>query len=152
VAPGHDATSLGGIERPDYVYACAIKRAPDDARSPEQWARAVFESMPALLRLPILAGWRWGLRLRLQPLADPTAVLGWTFAASEPGHAVLRVGSPLLQARVVVEVHDARVVHTTLVGYAGRLGSVMWALATPIHELFMPILMNRAARGGSGGA
>ena len=56
-----------------------------------------------------------------------------------------RDGSPLLTARLVVQVEGARVVHTTLVRTDRRLGGVVWAAATPIHQLTIPFLLDHAA-------
>ena len=43
-----------------------------------------------------------------------------------------------------VQVEGARVVHTTLVRTNCRLGRVVWAAATPIHQLAIPFLLNHA--------
>jgi hypothetical protein len=72
-------------------------------------------------------------------------VLGWRILSSTRPAIVLATDSPLLTARLVVQVEGALVVHTTLVRAAGRLGHVVWAAATPIHQLAIPFLLNHAA-------
>jgi hypothetical protein len=138
------ARSLGGLDNPSYTYACAIDTAVTDA-SAEEWARATFEGAPTAVRLVIVAGWRLALRLRLVPRATPSSVLGWRILSSTPPAIVLATGSPLLTARLVVQVEGARVVHTTLVRTDRRLGGVVWAAATPIHQLTIPFLLDHAA-------
>src|SRR4029078_10630702 len=112
----------------------AIDRAPDEERSPQWWARAVMESLPAALRVLIFARWRWERRLSLAPASDVAAVVGWTLVPAGSRGAVLRVDSPLIEPRVVVEVHEGTVVCTTLVRYLGRRGRIVWTLAAQIHR------------------
>jgi hypothetical protein len=138
------ARSLGGLDSPSYTYACAIDTAVTGA-SAEEWARATFEEAPTAVRLVIVSGWRLALRLRLLPRTSPSSVLGWRILSSTPPAIVLATDSPLLTARLVVQVDGARVVHTTLVRTERRLGRVVWAAATPIHQLTIPFLLNHAA-------
>jgi hypothetical protein len=138
------ARSLGGLDDLSYTYACAIDTAIEGV-SAEEWARATFEEAPAAVRLFIVGGWRLALRLRLVPRTTPSSVLGWRILSSTRPAIVLATDSPLLTARLVVQVEGALVVHTTLVRAAGRLGHVVWAAATPIHQLAIPFLLNHAA-------
>ncbi|MGH2831677.1 MAG: DUF2867 domain-containing protein [Solirubrobacteraceae bacterium] len=137
------ARSLGGMRAVDYEYACTLDPAPT-AEPAERWARAVFEGAPAPLRLTIVAGWRVALWLRIAP-RSPANILGWTIATNEQEATVLRVDSPLLTAHIVVQTHETRVVHTTLVRLERPLGRVIWALAAPIHQLVIPLLLKHAA-------
>lgn len=138
------ACSLGGLDNPSYTYACVIDTAVMGV-SAEEWARATFEGAPPPVRLVIVAGWRLALGLRLVPRTSPSSVLGWRILSSTTPAVVLTTDSPLLTARLVVQVEGARVVHTTLVRTNCRLGRVVWAAATPIHQLAIPFLLNHAA-------
>jgi hypothetical protein len=138
------ARSLGSLENLSYTYACAIDTAVEGVAA-EEWARATFEEAPTAARLVIVAGWRLALRLRLVPRTSPSSVLGWRILSSTPPAIVLATDSPLLTARLVVQVEGALVVHTTLVRADGRLGRVVWAAATPVHQLAIPFLLNHAA-------
>lgn len=138
------ARSLGDLENLSYAYACAIDAAVEGVTA-EGWARATFEGAPAAARLVIVAGWRLALRLRLVPRGSPSSVLGWRILSRTPSAVVLATDSPLLAARLVVQVDGALVVHTTLVRVRNRLGGVVWAAAIPIHQVTIPFLLNHAA-------
>jgi hypothetical protein len=138
------AHSLGGLDNLSYTYACAIDTAVVGVAA-EDWARATFEGAPASVRLVVVAGWRLALRLRLMPRTSPSSVLGWRILSSTTQAVVLATDSPLLTARLVVQVEGALVIHTTLVRIDHRLGRVVWAAATPIHQLVIPFLLNHAA-------
>jgi Protein of unknown function (DUF2867) len=140
-----EARSRCGLDRADYAYACALAPTPDD-RSAEAWARAVFDGAPRALRAPIVLGWRHALRLRLARRSMPAAVLGWAVTANAPDAIVLAADSPLLTARIVVLASDDRVVHTTLVRLDNAIGRALWAVAAPIHQLVIPVLLRHAAK------
>src|SRR5580704_17687470 len=87
-----------GGARDDYAaaFALALDRSAPPRRA-QQWARAVFEDAPRLLRWVVLFGWRFFLGLRLQPLDATDQILGWKL---EPGAAgtdavTLAADSPL---------------------------------------------------------
>jgi hypothetical protein len=46
--------------QPDYRDAFEVPTSSTDTRTPEQWARAVFESAPSPVRWFLLLGWRGG--------------------------------------------------------------------------------------------
>src|SRR5438445_8000249 len=54
-----------GLAAPDFAYACQLDLNTRATQSAEQWARAVFEDAPRLLRSFIVSGWIVGLGLRL---------------------------------------------------------------------------------------
>ncbi len=56
---------------PDYRDAFEVPTDRTDTRTPEQWARAVFESAPRKSRWFLLLGWRGVLGLRLGPRPYP---------------------------------------------------------------------------------
>lgn len=53
-----DIRSRSGLGRIDYESAFSVAVDPADRRSPEQWARATYESPPALQRLFVRCGWK----------------------------------------------------------------------------------------------
>jgi hypothetical protein len=138
------ARSLGGLRDSAYSYACAIDTGVEDVGA-ERWARATFEGAPAAVRVAIVRGWRSALGLRLLPRGAPSSVLGWRILSSVPSAVVLATDSPLLTARLVVQVEGERVMHTTFVRLDHPLGRVVWAAAVPIHQLTIPFLLNHAA-------
>lgn len=141
VMPG--GTALTGA---DYVSAFRLPADGARSRTPEQWAREVFEGAPGLLRRFLLLGWSGVLGLRLGPRPSPVHVLGWPVADSGPHAIVLEAHSPLLTARNVAVVHDTDVVWVTFVRFKRRTARAVWSLAAPLHHRVVPRLMTRAGR------
>jgi hypothetical protein len=148
VRPSSDVSRLAALDGDGYSYGYEIVRRSEDARSAEEWARAVFEGAPKLLRSMIVAGWTFGLRLRLGSRHSPERILGWEVTSNEPTVVVLGVESWALTARLVVVVRDAQGLHATFVQYEHRLGRVMWSAAAPVHRLKIPVLLGHAANNG----
>ncbi|MCU1449767.1 MAG: hypothetical protein JWP02_1937 [Acidimicrobiales bacterium] len=141
--------ALDTLARPNYTYACQVTAAAADDHSAEQWARAIFEGAPRLMRWLIVMGWKVGLGLRLGPRRSPSHVLGWTILSTTPTAVILGVQSFVLTAHLVVRVQDSKVVHATFVRYERALARVLWAAAAPIHSRVIPYLLNHAAAGTS---
>jgi hypothetical protein len=137
-------------------YASAFALALGDAaalRPAEQWARAVFEGAPPLLRRVVLFGWRVFLRLRLQPLDAADQVLGWRLERGAAGAdtVTLAAASPLLRAENIAAVDGSVVLWVTVVHFEGRTGRLLWTLASPLHHVVIPYLLRRAGRAGTDG-
>ena len=64
------------LGRSDYASAFEVTIGEGDGRSPEQWARAVFEGAPTAIRWFVVFGWRYVLGLRLGPRSSPDYVAG----------------------------------------------------------------------------
>jgi hypothetical protein len=74
-----------------------------------------------------------------------THVLGWKIAGRTDTDVLLSVSSPLLEARLVIQVRDATARHLTLIRFRRNLARVLWAVAAPIHERVIPYLLSGAA-------
>jgi hypothetical protein len=131
----------------EHDFACAyeVSIAPDDSRSSEQWARAVWEGAPAPLRWFMLAGWRLVLRLRLGPRHSPDHVLGWLIVDSSPGETVCHLDSGLLSAHNVFHKADRTLVWSTFVTYKGLAARVIWLAVSALHRFLVRIALRRAA-------
>jgi hypothetical protein len=145
VAVPEEVGALDTLARPTYTYACQMTVSAADDRSAEQWARAIFEGAPRLMRWLIVAGWKVGLGLRLGPRRSPSHVLGWSILSTTPTAVILGVRSFVLTAHLVVRVQDSQVVHATFVRYERSLARVLWTAAAPIHRRVIPYLLNHAA-------
>ncbi|MEV4807312.1 DUF2867 domain-containing protein [Nonomuraea sp. NPDC049421] len=119
-----------------------------ERRSPEQWARAVFQDAPPPVRWFLLLGWRalLGLRLR-RPLSSAHHILGWQVAASDGATIRLALSSPLMNAQLLFRVSDDALTLTTDIAYLDRAGWLIWALVAPVHRRMIPYLLTRAAAG-----
>lgn len=129
-------------------YASALALATDAAtsRTPQQWARAVFEGAPAPLRSCIVFGWKHVLGLQLDPRPSDDRVLGWTIAEGDlaPGSTALTAESRFLRACNIVLVESSTITWVTLVHYSHGTARPLWAIARPVHRLTMRYLLVRA--------
>lgn len=138
------ANAVGALPRSGCAVAFELSLPAAGDRSPEQWARAVWEQAPALVRRLLLIGWRAGLGLRLGPLNTPAHVLGWALTSATGQAAVLDARSRLMTARNVVELRDRGVRWTTFVRFDRRPAAALWSLAAPVHCAAIPYLLRRA--------
>lgn len=96
------------------------------------------------VRLLLRIGWRClGLRGRLAP----ERVLVWTVAESHPARVALTMPSPMMTARNVVRVEDARVRWITEIDFDRRAARLLWSIALPIHRLVVLARLRRVAAG-----
>jgi hypothetical protein len=129
--------------RADYTLSLALPRSGADDRSAEEWARAVFESPPSVLRWTLVAGWTtFGFRPRA---SSATHVLSWAIQESSSGTLVMAQQSRLMAAQNVVSVDRNGVTWSTFVAYRSPVGALLWSIAAPIHERLTPLLLRRAA-------
>lgn len=133
------------LARPDYEFSVE-EPVRGAARSAEQWARAVFEDAPLVLRWIIRVAWQAFLGARLGPRSSPEHVLGMPILRDEPGLLVLDLPSALIGAHNVVDVGESRVRWVTLVRYERPLARVIWPVAAVIHQRVLPYLLRRASR------
>jgi hypothetical protein len=140
------ATAVDALPRSGYAVAFVLSHPTEGGRSPEQWARAVWEQAPSPVRWLLLTGWRIGLGLHLTPAQDTSAhVLGWALSRTNDRAAVLDARSRLMTARNVVELDGPRVRWTTFVRFDKRPAGALWSLAAPVHQAVLPYLLRRAA-------
>jgi hypothetical protein len=141
------ATGYAGTP-PEHDFACAYRVviAPGDNRSPEQWARAVWEEAPAPLRWFMLAGWRLVLGLRLGPRHSPDHVLGWRIVDRGPDETVCQLRSGFLNAHNMFRKAGGTLVWSTFVTYERPIARVIWPPASLLHRLLVRIALRRAAR------
>lgn len=142
------ADAVGALPQSGYAVAFEVSRPATDARSPEQWARAVWEQAPPPVRRLLLVGWRIGLGLRLGPPDTASHVLGWVLTSTTGRAAVLDARSRLMTARNVVELRGTRVRWTTFVRFDRRPAGTLWFLAARVHHVMIPYLLRRAATHG----
>ena len=128
----------------DYTWACERPIASAGPTTAEQWARAVFEDAPPVLRAFFVVGWKVGLGLRLAPDRTPGTILGWRVLHADPHRITLAARSRIVQAENSVQVDDATITWRTSVRYNNTLGRAVWSLARPLHQLILPRLLARA--------
>ncbi|MFB9831369.1 DUF2867 domain-containing protein [Actinoallomurus acaciae] len=146
VAVEASTRAVDTLAEPDYASSFEISTPQADARSPEQWARALFEEAPRALRLFLVFGWRTALGLRLGPRPSADHVLGWRIIATTSDATVLALDSPLITGHNVLEIKDSRILFSTFVRYEHWAAKAIWAMVAPIHHKTIPFLLRHATR------
>jgi hypothetical protein len=138
--------ALDSLPEPDYASAFELSIQPITTGPPQDWARAVFEGAPPIMRRFIRAGWRFPLRFRLAPPGAPGHILGCRILSDERTMIVLEQRSPLMTAHNIVSVEPTRLVWATLVRYRQPVARPLWSVSATIHHRTLPYLLTRAAR------
>lgn len=131
----------------DYTDHFEAPIATADDRTPEQWARAVFEDAPGPLRGLFASSFRYGLGLRLGPRSSPEHVLGWEIIDRKLDSITVESRSWFLTSRLVFRAQGSRLTQSTLVHYDKRIARVLWPPVSILHRQIVPWLLRRAARG-----
>ncbi len=141
---------LTTLARTDYVDAFHLDVAPAGQPSPESWARAILEGLPAVVRHTLRTGWR-ALGLKLDTAPVHRRILGWEIRASTPEHVLLgansRIGMP---AELLLRLDERGVVFSTCVEQDNRAARLLWAAVKPIHvPVLRSVLAHTAHRTGT---
>lgn len=136
--------SLAGYHY-DYSDFFEATVATTDGRTPEQWARAVFEGAPPPVRWFLVVGFRYGLGLRLGPRSSREHVLGWAIIDTESNSLTLESRSWLLTSRLVFQTESSRVTQSTFVRYDERIAAIVWPPVSILHRQIVPRLLRHAA-------
>ena len=140
-----DLRAISRFPATDYADNFEIKVSAV-ARTPEQWARAVFEGAPAPMRLFLVGGWR-ALGVRLGPQRSARHVLGWRIVKNSPDVIVLQARSVVgVTVRLVLRVGIPSLYFATFVRSDGLLGRAVWYAIAPIHRLVISRLLGLAKR------
>lgn len=134
---------------PDYVDGFSVAvRAGGPARSPEEWARAVFDGAPRAMYQFVVVGWRVVLGLRLGPRPSPDYVIGWRIADRGENWLRIETDSKILQAHIVFRLDQGQLTFSTSVRFVRRRARLVWSALTPVHVVVIPILLRSAVRRG----
>ncbi|MEU2394639.1 DUF2867 domain-containing protein [Streptomyces sp. NPDC007369] len=130
-----------------YVDLFTLTAEGASRRSPEQWARALFEDVAGRQGQFI---WRvlLGLRLRGAPSASASAqhVAGWRIAERRDGRIRLEAHSWMLTGHLVVDVQDDQVSLATVVRYRRSAAARIWPPLATVHRRLAPGLLRDAHR------
>jgi hypothetical protein len=138
------SSSLAGYHY-DYDDCFAAPRAAGDDRTPEQWARAVFEETPRPVRWFLVNGFRYGLGLRFGPRPSPDHVLGWTIIDRSPDSLTVEARSWFLTSRLVFRTETTRLSQSTYVRYDRRIAAIVWPPVSILHRQIVPRIVRHAA-------
>jgi hypothetical protein len=138
------SSSLAGY-RYDYDDSFAAPRAAADERTPEQWARAVFEDAPRPVRWFLVIGFRYGLGLKFGPRHSPEHVLGWAIIDTSPDSLTVESRSWLLTSRLVFRTEATRLSQSTYVRYDRPIAKIVWPPVAILHRQIVPRIVRHAA-------
>lgn len=139
------ARALCTLSRVDYEDAFLVDIGPLGDRTAEQWARAILEDAPAIMRSALLRGWS-ALGLRLGPTRSDGFVLGWEVRRSTPDVALLGARSRLgLPAELLFQRQQQRLLVATFVQKENRIARAMWAGVEPMHRPIVRDVLERAS-------
>ncbi len=111
-------------------------------RSPEQWARALFEEVAGRTGQFV---WRVLLGLRLSRRGSGARVAGWIVGVSNDRWVRLEASGRWLTGNLLVGVTDCEVSMATFVRYHGRWGTWLWRTLSKVHRHEAPGLLRDAA-------
>jgi hypothetical protein len=131
--------------RYDYSDSFDAQLPAASDRTPEQWARAVFEDAPRPVRWLLASGFRYGLGLRLSSRPSPEHVFGWEIVDRKPDSVTIESRSWFLTSRLVFGTEDSRVTYSTFVRYDKRIAAVLWPPVSILHRQIVPRLLRHAA-------
>jgi hypothetical protein len=129
----------------DYEDSFVATLTAGDDRSPEQCARAVFEGAQWAVRWLLVAGFRFGLGLRLAPRSSPDHILGWEILEETADSITLQAQSWFLTSRLVFQLDELHLTQSTRVRYDRAIAAILWLPVSIIHRQIVPRLLRDAA-------
>ncbi|MGA7051038.1 MAG: hypothetical protein WBZ37_07140 [Mycobacterium sp.] len=138
--------ALCTLPRIDYADTFVLETRPGDARTPEEWARAILEGAPAALRIKLLLGWS-AIGLKVTYGHSARAVLGWEVRASGPEFVLLgadsRIGMP---GQLLFKPERDVLVFATFVQQDNSVARGVWAATESTHVPVVRNLLEQAGR------
>jgi hypothetical protein len=146
VAVPPSARALSTFSRVDYEDAFLVETGPAQDRTAEQWARAMVEDAPIMMRRALPWGW-FALGLKLGSTQDDRSVLGWEMRRGTPDFALFGAGSRLgLPAELLFRLEQRTLLFATFVQLENPIARAVWAAVAPGHRLVVRYLLEQAAR------
>jgi hypothetical protein len=140
------ARALSTLARVDYEDAFLVEIGSVRERTAEQWARAILEDAPLIVRRGLQLGWA-ALGLRLGPIRSDGFVLGWELRRSSPDCALLAARSRLgLSAELLVKRRPQRLLFDTFVQHENRIARAVWLGVEPVHRPIVRYVLEQASR------
>ncbi len=130
--------SLSPMADPGYVDLFTMTSGVP-GRSPEQWARAMFEDV-----LGGRAQFVWRVLMGLRLKAAPDRVAGWRIAERGDDYVRLEASSWFLTAHLVVQADDEHVSFATFIRYDRPLAARVWPPMSKVHRKSAPGLLRQA--------
>jgi hypothetical protein len=143
IAVPRAARALSTLPQVDYEDAFLVHVGPAQDRTAEQWARAVLEDAPVVMRNALSSAW-FALGLRPGSTRSARHVLGWEVRRSSPDDALLGAGSRLgLSAELLFERRQRTLLFATFVRQENHIGRALWVGIEPVHRPVVRYLLER---------
>ena len=137
------ARALSTFSRIDYEDAFFVDADP--GRTAEQWARAVLEDAPLIMRRRLRRGWR-ALGLKLGSPRSGRRVLGWEVRRSTPDLVLLAAGSRIgMPGELLFKREGHGLLFATFVQQKNPVARAVWARIAPRHQRVVRSLLTQAA-------
>jgi Protein of unknown function (DUF2867) len=134
VAVPPPARRLSTLFHADYEDAFLVETGQAESRTAEQWARAILEGAPGIMRSAVAVGW-FALGLRLGSNSSDELVLGWEVRRSTPDFVLLGASSRVgLPAELLFERQPRALLFATFVQHENPLARAVWAGVAPVHR------------------
>jgi hypothetical protein len=140
------ARLLSALPHIDYEDAFLVEIGPVHDRTGEQWARAILEDAPIILRNALLGGWVV-LGLHIASTQSERFVLGWEVRRSTLGYALLGAGSRVgLPAELLIKRQRHTLLCATFVQQENHIARALWAGVAPVHRHVVQSVLEQARR------
>jgi hypothetical protein len=140
------ARALSTLSRIDYQDAFFVGAEPGRDRTGEQWARAVLEDAPPIMRRRLRRGWR-RLGLKLGSSRSGGRVLGWEIRRSTPDFVLLGAGSRVgLPGELLFKREPEGLLFATFIQQRNVIVRAVWARIAPTHRRVVQSLLAQAIR------
>ncbi len=136
--------SLSTLASPDYADLYTATAIQPREMSLEQWAHAVFQGAPLLVRLVVAFVQRVLLGLRLEPRSSPEHPFGWKITDRGENWGRLEAASWFLTAQIVGKVDEDQVSVAVFVRYDRPIAALIWPPLSVAHRRVVRILVRRA--------
>src|SRR2546421_11182512 len=136
---------LTTLSQVDYEDARVVEIGTAQDRTGEQWARAILEDAPGVMRAALRLGWR-ALGLQLGSTRSDRLVLGWEVRRSTPEFVLLAARSRLgLRAEVLCKREQDGLLVATFLHQENPIVRAVWPAVAPAHRRVMRSLLEQAS-------
>lgn len=146
VAVPPTARSLSTLAQIDYEDAFLVDVGQPQARTAEQWARAVMQDAPIAVQRMLRSGWS-AIGLKLDQGRPDQRVLGWEVRRSTPGFVLLGADSRIgMAGELLFERQQHALLFATFVQHDNPVARAVWAGVEPVHVPVVRSLLEHASR------
>jgi hypothetical protein len=146
IAMPPNARALSTLSEVDYEDAFLVETGTTHYRTGEQWARAILEDAPGIVRSALRRGWS-ALGLQLGSTGSDGFVLGWELRRSTPEFALLGANSTIgMPAELLFKRQQHALLFATFVQHQNAVARAMWAGVEPMHRPVVRYILEQASR------